>query len=120
MQSDGKLVAVDEFDFSGHENLRKFADYEISKVRTVQQVPPHVNLMRRLELVDYEPATDPGNFRWYPKGRLVKSLIERYVTQKVVDYGGMEVETPIMYDLEHPSLASSSSQVPRSAVPPQI
>ncbi len=112
MQSDGKLVAVDEFDFSGHENLRKFADYEISKVRTVQQVPPHVNLMRRLELVDYEPATDPGNFRWYPKGRLVKSLIERYVTQKVVDYGGMEVETPIMYDLEHPSLASYLHRFP--------
>jgi len=112
MQLDGKMIPVAKFDFSGHENLKKFAEYEMSKVRAVQQVPPHVNLMRRLELVDYEPATDPGNFRWYPKGRLIKSLIERYVTQKVIDYGGMEVETPIMYDIEHPSLASYLQRFP--------
>jgi len=112
MKPDGTMVPVEEFDFSGHEKLRKFAEYEISKVRAVQQVPPHVNLMRKLELVDYEPASDPGNFRWYPKGRLVKSLIEQYVTQKVINYGGMEVETPIMYDLEHPSLASYLHRFP--------
>jgi threonyl-tRNA synthetase len=112
MKPDGKMTSVDKFDFAGHDNLGKFAEYEMSKVRAVQQVPPHVNLMRRLELVDYEPATDPGNFRWYPKGRLIKSLIEQYVTQKVIDYGGMEVETPIMYDLEHPSLASYLHRFP--------
>jgi len=112
LQPNGDMVPVDEFDFTGHENLKKFADYEISKVRAAQQVPPHVNLMRRLELVDYEPASDPGNFRWYPKGRLIKSLLERYVTEKVVAYGGMEVETPIMYDLEHPSLASYLHRFP--------
>lgn len=112
MRPDAEMVSVDEFDFSGRENLKKFADYEISKVRAVSQVPPHVNLMRKLELVDYEPATDPGNFRYYPKGRFVKSLIERFVTQKVIDYGGMEVETPIMYDLEHPSLASYLHRFP--------
>jgi threonyl-tRNA synthetase len=112
MQLDGKTIPVEKFNFAGHENLKKFAEYEISKVRAVQQVPPHVNLMRRLELVDYEPAADSGNFRWYPKGRLIKSLIERYVTQKVIDYGGMEVETPIMYDLEHPSLASYLQRFP--------
>ena len=38
------------------------------------------------------------------KGRLIKSLLEQFVTQKVIEYGGMEVETPIMYDFEHPSL----------------
>ena len=112
LQLDGKMVPVEEFDFTGLENLRKFADYEISKVRADQQVPPHVNLMRRLELVDYEPASDPGNFRYYPKGRLVKSLIERFVTDKVAAYGGTEVETPIMYDLEHPSLASYLNRFP--------
>ncbi|MEM2915477.1 MAG: threonine--tRNA ligase, partial [Candidatus Bathyarchaeia archaeon] len=112
METDGKLVPVDQFDFSSHENLKMFAEYEISKVRAVQQVPPHVNLMRKLELVDYELAADSGNFRWYPKGRLVKSLMERYVTQKVIEYGAMEVETPIMYDLNHPSLASYLHRFP--------
>ncbi|NIU39703.1 threonine--tRNA ligase, partial [Candidatus Bathyarchaeota archaeon] len=53
-----------------------------------------------------------GNFRWPPKGRLVKALLERYVTQKTVEYGAMEVETPVMYDFEHPSLASYLDRFP--------
>jgi len=71
LQPEGNMVHVEKFDFTGHENLEKFAKYEISKMRASQQMPPHVKLMRRLELVDYEPGSDPGNLRWYPKGRLV-------------------------------------------------
>ena len=112
MEPDGRLIPIEDYDFSGHENLKKFADYEISKVRAAQRTPPHVSLMRRLELVDYESASDPGNFRWYPKGRLVKSLMEQFVTEKVIAYGGMEVETPIMYDLEHPALSSYLHRFP--------
>ncbi|MFQ6095059.1 MAG: threonine--tRNA ligase [Candidatus Bathyarchaeia archaeon] len=112
LQPDGKMVPVDEFNFEGHEKLKKFAGYEISKVRAVQQVPPHAKLMRRLEIADYEPASDPGNFRWYPKGRLIKSLIEQFVTEKVIEYGAMEVETPIMYDFSHPSLSDYLHRFP--------
>ena len=112
LQPDGKMIQVTEYNFSDQERLEKFANYEISKVRGVQEVPPHIRLMRRLELVDYEPASDPGNFRWYPKGRLVKSLIEDYVTEKVVEYGAMEVETPIMYDIQHPSLSDYLHRFP--------
>ncbi|MFH1054813.1 MAG: threonine--tRNA ligase, partial [Candidatus Altiarchaeota archaeon] len=76
------------------------------------KAPPHIELMRRLELVDYEPASDPGNFRYYPKGRMVKALLENYVTQKVLEYGGLEVETPIMYDLQHPTLEKYLNRFP--------
>ena len=109
---EGNLVPVADFDFSKHQNLEKLKNYETSKVRVAQQVPPHVNLMKRLGLVDYEPASDPGNMRFYPKGRMMKSLIERYVTQRVHEYGGLEVETPIMYDLEHPALKSYLDRFP--------
>ena len=112
LQPNGKLVPVEEFDFSKHESLGKFARYEISKVRAVQQMPPHVTLMKRLEIADYEPASDPGNFRWYPKGRLIKALLEQYVTEETVKYGAMEVETPIMYDYNHPSLADYLNRFP--------
>lgn len=112
IEPDGRLVPIEDYDFSRRENLRRFADYEISKMRADQQTPPHVGLMRRLELVDYESASDPGNFRWYPKGRLVKSLMEQFVTEKIIEYGGMEVETPIMYDLEHPALSSYLHRFP--------
>jgi len=101
---EGDMVPVDEFDFAGHEGLEAFARYEMQKSRAVLEQPPHVSLMKRLEIADYEPASDPGNLRWYAKGRLIKSLLEQYVTQKVIDYGGIEVETPIMYDMDHPAL----------------
>lgn len=112
MSPNGELVPVKYFDFSKHENLGKFAKYEMAKVRTVQQVPPHTILMRKLEIADYEPGSDLGNLRWYPKGRLIKSLIEDFVTQKVIEYGGMEVETPIMYDFQHPALANYMNRFP--------
>ncbi len=101
---DKQLVEVEKFDFTGYEKLRKFANYEIAKRRAVDVVPPHVEFMRRLEIADYEPASDSGHLRYYPKGRLIKGLLERFITQKCVEYGAMEVETPIMYDRSHPTL----------------
>jgi threonyl-tRNA synthetase len=112
LQPDGKMVPVEDFNFKGHENLEKFAKYEISKVRASQQMPPHVPLMKRLEIADYEMGSDPGNIRWYPKGRLIKSLLEQFVTSKMNEYGAMEVETPIMYDFHHPSLADYLNRFP--------
>ena len=101
---DGELHSVDKFNYTGCENLKKFAFYEKEKSRAANQEPAHIAIMKKLELVDYEEASDGGNLRYYPKGRLMKSLIEEYVTNRVVDYGGAEVETPIMYDMNHPTL----------------
>jgi len=112
MDLDGNMVDADKFDFTGHEKLKKFTFYEISKARAVDRVPPHVELMRRLEMVDYEPGSDPGNMRYYPKGRLVKSLLENFVLDKAADMGAMEVETPIMYDMEHPTLKKYLDRFP--------
>jgi threonyl-tRNA synthetase len=112
LQPDGKLVPVEEFKFKGHENLQKFSRYEISKVRASQQMPPHVPLMKKLEIADYELGSDPGNIRWYPKGRLIKALLESFVNAKMNEYGAMEVETPVMYDFQHPSLADYLNRFP--------
>lgn len=109
---DGSLVPIEEFKFKGHVNLQKFSQYEIKKARAVTQMPPHVTLMKRLEIADYEAGSDPGNIRWYPKGRLIKSLLEQYVNLRMNQYGAMEVETPIMYDFNHPSLKSYLNRFP--------
>ncbi len=93
-------------------NLQKFAAYELAKSRVAQEEPPHVKLMKKLELVDYEPGSDPGNLRFYPKGRFIKGQIERWVTQKVKEYGGMEMESPLMYDHEHPAFKSYLNRFP--------
>lgn len=112
LQTDGSLVPIEEFKFKGNSNLQKFSQYEIKKTRAVTQMPPHVPLMKRLEIADYEAGSDPGNIRWYPKGRLIKSLLEQYVSARVAEYGGMEVETPLMYDFNHPSLSSYLNRFP--------
>lgn len=101
---DGKQVSTEDFSFSSRPNLERLFRYEKSGTRVSDKVPPHIELMRRMELVDYEPGADPGNFRWYPKGELMKRLAETYVSKLVTNHGGMQVETPIMYDYQHPKL----------------
>lgn len=107
------LIPINEHKFSDYEdNLRILANYEILKRRSVEEVPPHVRLMKKMAIADYEPASDAGNMRFYPKGRLMKSLIERYVSDRVIAYGGIEIETPIMYDSKHPSMESYFNRFP--------
>ncbi|MEK0368764.1 MAG: threonine--tRNA ligase [Nitrosopumilus sp.] len=112
MSPDGTMTNIADFDFSNHKNLEILAKYESAKQRSVEESPPHVALMKKMGIADYEPASDSGNMRFYPNGRLIKSLIEQYVTERVKDYGGYEVETPIMYDSEHPSMVSYFNRFP--------
>jgi len=105
-------VPAPEFDFSSRPAFKAMYDYEIEGTRTSTEPPAHIELMRRLELVDYEPASDPGNFRWYPNGELMKRLIEDRVSQHLSSYGAMRVETPIMYDYQHPNLMSYLNRFP--------
>ena len=112
LSPDGTMTEFDKFDFSKHKKLEKLAKYESAKNRNVDQPPPHVALMKKLAIADYEPASDHGNMRFFPNGRLIKSLLEQYVTNRVKDYGGYEVETPIMYDSHHPSMESYFNRFP--------
>jgi len=112
MSTDGKMTPISEFNFSNHEKLEILSKYESAKKRTVDEPPPHVALMKKMAIADYEPASDAGNMRFFPNGRLIKSLIEEYVTSRVKEYGGYEVETPIMYDSHHPSMVSYFNRFP--------
>ena len=112
LSPDGTMTNIGDFNFTKHPKLEILAKYESAKIRKVEQPPPHVALMKKMGISDYEPASDSGNMRFYPNGRLIKSLIERYVTDRVKEYGGYEVETPIMYDSEHPSMVSYFNRFP--------
>jgi len=113
LEPDGKLSPIKDYKFkAGDQNLHTLANYEMAKKRLTVEQPAHVRLMKRMGIADYEPASDVGNLRYYPKGKLMKSLIEQYVTQQVMEYGGIEVETPIMYDSKHPSLESYFNRFP--------
>ena len=112
LETEGNMIPIGEYSFDKKNAFSKLADYELSKKRTVSEIPPHVKLMKRLALADYEPSSDGGNMRYYPKGRLMKSLIETYVTKMIHEYGGIEVETPVMYDSNHPSIHSYFNRFP--------
>jgi threonyl-tRNA synthetase len=117
---EGTLHEVDKFDFKSKkgdkgqslENLHKLATYETKKVRAYEKEPPHIKIMKEHSLIDYEPGSDSGNFRILPKGRLMKKILERMITDWCVKDGALEVETPIMYDYEHPSLKKYLNRFP--------
>ncbi len=112
MTPDGIMHDFKDFDFSKHKQLEALSKYESDKKRSVDESSPHVKLMKKMAIADYEPASDSGNLRFYPNGRLIKSLIENYVSEKIREYGGIEVETPIMYDSHHPSMESYFNRFP--------
>jgi len=112
MTPDGDMSEFDKFNFSEHKKLEVLAKYESAKKRSSDEPPPHVALMKKLAIADYESASDQGNMRYFPNGRLIKSQLEQYVTNKVKEYGGYEVETPIMYDSHHPSMESYFNRFP--------
>jgi threonyl-tRNA synthetase len=100
----GELVRADDFDFTGQDGLRKFYEYEAKGSRKATNEPAHIAMMQELELVDYEPGSDTGNMRWFPKGQIIKRLLEEKVNRMCRAAGGLQIETPIMYDVHHPAL----------------
>ncbi|HQC35430.1 MAG TPA: threonine--tRNA ligase, partial [Methanoculleus sp.] len=72
--------------------------------------PVHVDLMRAKELVEYEPRSDVGHHRWMPRGKLIRDLLTDYVLTQVLEYGGMPVETPVMYDLGDQAIAEHAAK----------
>jgi len=73
--------------------------------------PPHIRLMQKLELVDYEPASDVGHFKFLPKGALIKRLLEELAMDIAInDVGATVVETPLIYRLSVPEIAEQASR----------
>ena len=98
-----KIIDVDDFKFE-NDQLEKLVSYELGTGASDAGEPPHVKLMREKELCDYESASDVGNLKWFPKGRLVRDLLADYVYNLVVDQGAMPIETPIFYDLDNEAI----------------
>lgn len=100
---DDKVIDIDDFDFENPQ-FEKLVSYELGEGSSDEGEPPHVKLMREKEICDYESASDVGNLKWYPKGRLVRDLLSDYVYNLVVEQGAMPIETPIFYDLENEAI----------------
>ncbi|MBF0136696.1 MAG: threonine--tRNA ligase [Magnetococcus sp. DMHC-1] len=108
----GEEFPAESFNYAQHRGLEQFYRYETAGSRLSEEPPPHIRLMQEHELVDYEPGSDAGNFRWYPKGYLIKKLLEDQVSEQLHKLGAMRVETPIMYDRNHPALSKYLDKFP--------
>ncbi|WP_456372776.1 threonine--tRNA ligase [Methanocaldococcus sp.] len=87
------------------EELLALAKHELGiKENKEREEPPHVKFIKEKDICSYEEASDPGHFRWYPKGKLIRDLLADYVYNMVINLGAMPVETPIMYDLGNPAI----------------
>ncbi|MGV9198472.1 MAG: His/Gly/Thr/Pro-type tRNA ligase C-terminal domain-containing protein, partial [Promethearchaeia archaeon] len=74
--------------------------------------PAHIKFMQESELVDFEPNSDAGNLRWYTKGVMMKNLIKRYLEDRLIDFGAVLVDTPVMYTVKNKKLTAQTARFP--------
>ena len=89
--------------------LRQFVLSEEVGVKPGEE-PPHIKLMRRLELADYEPSSDTGHLRFYPKGALIKGLLEDLAVQLANELGASTIETPMLYKADEPDIREQAAR----------
>ncbi|MHA2430153.1 MAG: threonine--tRNA ligase [Promethearchaeota archaeon] len=90
-----------------------FLKSELGSRRVDKSIEPaHIKVMKEFELVDFDPNTDAGNLRWYTKGVIMKNLIKNYVEDKLIDYGAILIDTPIMYTVKNKKLTAQTARFP--------
>ena len=61
--------------------------------------PPSIKAMQSHELVGYEPSSDSGNFRFYPKGYLIFELLRDWAYDIAVNrFKAIQVDSPLLFD----------------------
>ena len=88
-----------------YEYLKIFVRNELEGKPLKMKQPKHIELMRKLELVDYCPESDVGNMKWYPNGVLMKDLIMDYALNKIaIPWGAMKMQNPLLYRTDVPEI----------------
>jgi len=70
--------------------------------------PGHIDIMRKLEMVDYEEASDVGHLRFYPNGCLVFDLLRDLAFSIADGIGAMKIRAPLVYRLDLPDIAKQA------------
>ncbi len=108
---DGSIKKREEIE---DESILKAIKAELKEIsETSFGKPPHVDLMRRLEIADYEKVSDAGNLRFYPKGFLMLKLLGELGRKMAVeDLGAMEVKTPYLINPKEKAVQIMMSKFP--------
>jgi threonyl-tRNA synthetase len=95
------------------EDFQLFLKSELGS-RLIDKViePAHIKVMKEFELVDFDPSTDAGNLRWYTKGIIMKNLIKNFIEDRLIDYGAILIDTPVMYTVKNKKLTAQTARFP--------
>jgi len=95
------------------ENFLAFLKSELGTRKVDKNIEPaHIRVMKEFELVDFDPNSDAGNFRWYSKGVIMKNLIKNYIEDRLIDYGAILIDTPVMYTVKNKKLTAQTARFP--------
>jgi len=95
------------------EDFQLFLESELGSKRIDEGIEPaHIKVMKEFELVDFDPNTDAGNLRWYSKGVIMKNLIKSFVEDRIIDYGAILIDTPLMYTTKNKKLTAQTARFP--------
>lgn len=108
---DGRVLKKDEVEDEG---VIKAIKAELGEIEeTSFGKPPHLELMKRLEIADHEPISDAGNLRYYPNGAFIAELLAKLAWKMAVeDLGAMPVMTPHIINHEHPGVQKMMGKFP--------
>jgi len=94
-------------------DFQDFINSEVKALRSEEmKEPPHIDLMQKFEIADFDEATDAGNLRWYTRGVIMKNLIRDYVENLVLENGAILVDTPVMYTVKNKKLTAQTARFP--------
>lgn len=95
------------------EDFHVFLKSELGSRLTEKAIEPaHIKVIKEFELVDFDPNTDAGNFRWYTKGIIMKNLIKNFIENRLIDYGAILIDTPVMYTVKNKKLTAQTARFP--------
>lgn len=108
-----KAKIPDRYKGKEWKDFQDFVKSEAMNVRKQEsEEPPHIKLMQKFEIADFDEASDVGNLRWYTKGVLMKNLIKDYVEHLVIENGAVLVDTPVMYTVKNKKLTAQTARFP--------
>jgi threonyl-tRNA synthetase len=108
-----KMKIPDRYKGKEWKDFQDFVKSEVMSVRKEDsQEPPHIGLMKKFEIADFEEASDAGNLRWYTRGVVLKECIRDYVQHLVTENGAIYVDTPVMYTVKNKKLTAQTARFP--------
>lgn len=104
----GDAHALDSGQLASFPSLAALVAAELGRQQAVE-APPSIQAMQQLELADYEPASDSGHFRFYPKGNLIFELLRMWAEEIALErLQAYAITTPLIYDWDQPDIRAQA------------